>query len=346
MPIDQRLVTSADGPNSLLLQRLGEVPRSGLIHRPTELERWKNLSALLGADIWAKRDDLLPLALGGNKTRKLDFILGQALRDGVDTLITQGGVQSNHCRLVASAAAHFGMHSILYLHGDEPAAPSGNLLIDRLLGAEIRFVNGTHDQVSAQMHDEARLLGSAGRSALVIPMGGANALGTAGYVLAVQELAQQCETMNLRPREVVVAVGTGSTLAGIALGVAAFMPQTRVLGVNVGAVSASGSRIPVRGLIETTQRLLGIAEDGSPQYTITDDYAGSGYTEPTDGARNAIQSVGRGEGVLLDMTYTAKAMHALFERAAQGEGRRPLLFWHTGGAPDLFARQPAELVEN
>lgn len=320
--------------------RIRELPVAGLVRGPSELEPWPSLSRIVGAEIWAKRDDLLPLGLGGNKIRKLDLILGRALRDGVDTVITHGGVQSNHCRLTAAAAARLGMRCILVLHG-EPAEPTGNLLLDLLFGARLDFVPDS-DAARIRMQELAERARDDGRTPLVVPLGGSNALGSAAYLLAAEELGRQCEDQGLAPAAVYATLGSGGTVAGIAAGVSRCLPQSRTVAVNIAALSPHGRDVPVPALAAEAAAELGL-DEAPVDYEIEDGFAGEGYGIATPECLDALRLLASSEGVLLDPTYTAKTMAALIH-AARGGAEGPLVFWHTGGAASLFARDPRELL--
>lgn len=319
-------------------RRLAALPRVGIPATGSILERWGRISDELGVEIWAKRDDAFALGLGGNKLRKLDLILGQALAEGVDVVLTTGGVQSNHCRLTAAAAARLGIEAELYLRDDPQSDAVGNLLLDDLFGARVVYTGTvTYDDVDRLMLARSEELRRAGRRPLVVPLGGATPLGTLGYVDAVHELMLQAGPLGLEPRSHIVAAGSGSTMAGLWVGTSLFAPDVDVHGVSVSW---------------TTERLLEVAQDlgpataaaiGAPdpdpqRLLVSADQIGPGYTIATPGAREALRLVARSEGVLLDLTYSAKAFAGLIELARTGALPSPCVFWHTGGIPDVFAR--------
>jgi D-cysteine desulfhydrase len=323
---------------------LARMPRAGLGVSPTPFEHLTRVSAKVARDVWIKRDDVLPLGMGGNKVRKLDLILGQALRDGVDTILTTGGIQSNHCRLTAAAAARLGMQCVIFLRADPPADSRGNVLLDRLFGAEIQYTGQVaYADVDERMAETADALRRTGRTPLVVPLGGATAVGTAAYVEAVAELAAQAAEQHLEPRTIVVAAGSGSTMAGIWIGARSWLPETEVLGVSV-SWPVERLREIADALGAETAGLLGAPMPDPDRLRITSAYVGGGYTVPTPGGRDALSMVGAQEGVLLDLTYTAKAFEALIAELTAGRIAGPVVFWHTGGAPELFARPESEVL--
>jgi D-cysteine desulfhydrase len=312
------------------------------------LEFWEHLSRTLDANIVAKRDDISVIGLGGNKVRKLDLILGGAIRSGITDVITIGGLQSNHCRLTAAACARLGLRSHVLLRGDNPSTPrAGNLLLDELFGASVHICDvDTFDDLALEMDRLATDLRSAGRSPLVIPLGGSTPLGTLAYALAVRELADQVDANSSRLRRVdriIVAAGTGNTLAGIALGCSVFMPATAVVGVSVSR-SAEQLSADLNRYRAEASHLLG-ARPTLDNVEITDAYVGAGYTIPNHGTTAAVRLLARTEGVVGDLTYTGKALEFLIEHAAPvDEPSNTTLFWHTGGSPELFSRPAHALL--
>ena len=313
---------------------------------PTPLQCWRRLSDSIGVQIWAKRDDALSLGLGGNKIRKLDLILGRARQDAVDTILTTGGLQSNHCRLTAAAAASVGMGCTLFLRADPPVANEGNILLDQLFGAELIYTGTvTYEDVDELMLAHATNISRVGGHPLVIPLGAATTEGTVAYVEAVEELALQCESQGVDPRTIIVAVGSGSTFAGIRLGVERYLPQVQVIGVSASWAAEKVRAVSIKLILDTCAFLDLETSLTAQDLDIRTNYIGPGYTIATSGARTALHLVAATEGVLLDLTYTGKACHALMDLAKRGELRGPVIFWHTGGFPELFARVPADLSE-
>jgi L-cysteate sulfo-lyase len=299
---------------------------------PTPLEPLDRLSAELGGPrIWVKRDDLTGLGGGGNKVRKLELLLAAARADGADVVLTAGAVQSNHARLTAAACARLGLACELWLIRRVPGRHahyerSGNVLLDRLLGAAVHLIPGDEDpEVAAERHaDELR---AAGRRPYVIPAGGSNALGARGYVACARELLAQAEVeLGL----VVVAAGSGGTLAGLAAGLGAAGWAGRLVGVSVSAPAAEARA--------RAARIVGELH-GAPAatFTVDDRFVGAGYGIPTDAGRAAMCRFARAEGLLLDPVYTAKAAAGRLALAPAATG--DVLFVHTGGVPALFAYQ-------
>jgi L-cysteate sulfo-lyase len=298
---------------------------------PTPLEPAPRLASALGLEpghLWIKRDDLIGLGGGGNKARKLEQIMSIAVADGVDVVVTSGAVQSNHARLTAAAAARLGMQCVLVLAGDN--LPSGNLILDELLGARIVWAGGAdHDELSSLVDEVAASVRSQGQNVAVIPFGGSSATGARGYSVAGAELMGQAPETEIS----VVAVGSGGTMAGLcaALGV------TRVLGVNCGAINRP--RETVAGLVE---QLVGAAVVEADLH-IREDQVGDGYGTCTEATFEAMRLAARTEGLILDPTYTGRAMAGLVASIREGSIRpnQHVVFWHTGGLPGLFGHKEA-----
>ena len=320
---------------------LHSFPRLELAHLPTPLEPAPRLGAALGLpQLWVKRDDCTGLALGGNKARKLEYLLADARACDADVVFTTGGIQSNHARMTAAAACRLGMQSVLFLCDAEPAPAQGNLLLDRLFGAEVRFIPGlTLLEMEQRMEAAAAELRERGRRPYIIPVGGSTPLGCLGYVRAVEELARQAEEQRLRVDAMVVAAGSTGTLAGVMLGARLFLPEARILGVSVSPRAEPGKR-RCAGIIAGAAELLGIDWRPAPsEIPIWDDWLGEDYGVPTPAGQAAIYLAARSEGYLLDPVYTGKAMAGMQGLAERGELRpeETVVFWHTGGAPALFA---------
>jgi D-cysteine desulfhydrase family pyridoxal phosphate-dependent enzyme len=319
--------------------------RAGLWVGPSQLEHWSRFEQLVGQPTWAKRDDISGLGLGGNKLRKLDLILGSALDAGADTILTTGGVQSNHCRLTAAAVSRLGLEAILFLQGDRPASETGNLLLDLLFGAQIIYTGDiSKTAVDGRMRDYASAIQREGRTPYIVPLGAATMEGCVAYVEACQELAVQCESKGVEPVAIVVAVGTGSTLAGLTLGAEQYMPNTRVVGVSVGGQSPK-VRSEAIALIREASEVLGMTSRlTEASLDVRTDYEGPAYTAVTSGALAALHALARSEGVLVDVTYTGKALHGLVDLCKRGELGGAVLFWHTGGFPELFSRPSGDVL--
>jgi D-cysteine desulfhydrase family pyridoxal phosphate-dependent enzyme len=320
--------------------------RLRLAQLPTAVEPLTRLSHHLGGpEIYVKRDDLTGLAGGGNKTRKLEFLLADAVANGHDHLITTGAPQSNHCRQTAAAAARAGLGCSLVLRGAPPPATTGNILLDRLLGAHLYW---TEDRDCGEVMSEvAREVTSMGRKPYLIPLGGSNVLGATSYVLAMEELAEQLETMRLNLDFIVFASSSGGTQAGLVLGAHVTGFRGRVLGISVDHDAAS-LQTQVAALATATATHLGLGTvTVSELIEVNDDYLGDGYAIMGESETEAIRLAAQLEGLLLDPVYTGRAMGGLVDLIRWGaftRGQR-VLFWHTGGTPALYA-YAAQLVPN
>jgi D-cysteine desulfhydrase family pyridoxal phosphate-dependent enzyme len=302
------------------------VERIPLAHLPTPLELAPRLSEVLGVRVFVKRDDQTGLALGGNKARKLESLVAEARARGCDTLVTAGGPQSNFARMTAAAAARLGMACHLVLGGPSPSVFSGNLILDRLFGAQLHFA-GTDDWRAweTRVADIARALGA---RAYPMPIGGASAVGALSFVRAAEELLGQLPE---EPDWIVVADGSGGTHAGLLVG----LPESvRVLGVDVARPPRPHTeRVPE--LAAETARLAGRALP--PFELVIVDQTGPRYGAITKECREAVQLAARTEGLVLDPVYTGKALAGLIAGVEAGRIRGTVVFWHTGGAPALFA---------
>ena len=300
----------------------------------------KNLGESIGIDqLWIKRDDLTGFSVGGNKTRKLEFVVADAKRSGADTLVTVGGVQSNHCRQTAAVAAVTGLRCILLLAGEEPKYATGNLLLDKLYGAEIKyFPNDEFLELNNRLDEVMETLQDFGLTPYAIPSGAAMPLGSIAYAESMFELKDQMETWNFNPEKIIVAAGTGGTLAGMILGAHAAELDVEIVGVSVVSKAPELEErvkdLIDRSIIDYSQYF----ESFEPKITIDDQFLGEGYGLMSDASRSAIEMFAKLEGILLDPIYTAKAGTALIRMALTGELERntPTLFWHTGGTPELY----------
>jgi len=322
---------------------LEDLPRVSLVPEPTPLHLLPRLSAEVGRQVWCKRDDLTRLALGGNKLRKLEFLLRQALDQGADTVVTIGAAQSNHARLTAAAAASLGLRTVLVLDGPIVGRGQGNLLLDDLLGAEVRLLSWKGPEEGlALLEQVAEEVRQAGRRPYVIPLGGSNALGTLGYALAMRELARQVEERGLSPRAVVCATSSCGTQAGLVLGRALYHLPWEVVGVSVGEPAVRLARTVVR-LASEAAELLGLAPISEDEVVVMDGYAGPGYGQLDPATVETIRRVASLEGILLDPVYTGKAMTGLLDLARRGRWKEgeTIIFLHTGGIPALFAYREA-----
>jgi D-cysteine desulfhydrase family pyridoxal phosphate-dependent enzyme len=312
--------------------------RVKLAHLPTRIEPMKRLTAHLGGpQLSIKRDDQTGLALGGNKTRKLEFLLADAMARGDDHLITTGAAQSNHCRQTAAAAANQGLACTLVLRGEMPDKITGNLLLDRLLGSELCWAGDrSRKQV---MEEQAELLKAAGRRPYIVPLGGSNVVGASGYVLAMGELMEQLTISGETFDVIIVASSSAGTQAGMVLGAQAYGYQGRVIGVSIDRPEAE-LKMEVTELAEATAGYLDLGRlPLSGRVEVNDDYLGDGYGIMGDLERRAISLVARLEGIALDPVYTGRAMGGLLDMIDRGmfQNDQKVLFWHTGGTPALFA---------
>jgi D-cysteine desulfhydrase len=315
--------------------------RVQLAFLPTPVERLKRLGQELGIELLIKRDDFTGFGAGGNKVRKLEYLMADAIEKGAGALITTGGHQSNHARTVAAAACRFGMKAVLVLRGNAPSEYQGNLLLDHLFGAEFEFLDpdAYFSQIDECMAAHATACEGQGLKPYVIPLGGANPLGALGYVRAVEELARQFEAMvSEAPDVILTAVGSGGTLAGLLVGCRRHWPATRLVGMSVSR-GRDWFQQRISEMSTQCARLLQWNEAWSPaDIWIEDGYVGPGYGIPSDGGIAAIRKVARSEGLLLDPVYTGKAMHGLkglVDSGAIPPGSR-VLFLHCGGSPALF----------
>lgn len=312
--------------------------RVHLAHLPTRIERMERLSRHLGGpDILIKRDDQTGLATGGNKTRKLEFLVAEALAQGCDHLITTGAPQSNHCRQTAAAAAHFGLGCSLVLRGEAPRSLTGNLLLDKLLGAHLYWAG--ERPCTPVIQEVTAELQSMGRKPYIIPLGGSNVVGATGYVLAMEELTRQLASQNLNVDFIVFASSSGGTQAGLVLGAQVYGFRGHILGISVDH-PAEDLQTQAAALATATATHLGLGPVSlAGKVDVNDDYLGAGYAMVDDTEREAIHTVGQLEGILLDPVYTGRAMGGLIDLIRWGAFTRgqTVLFWHTGGTAALPA---------
>jgi D-cysteine desulfhydrase len=298
-----------------------------------------------GPHIFIKRDDLLGLSAGGNKTRKLEFLVADALRQGADTLITVGAVQSNHCRLTLAAAVKEGMKCRLVLEQRVPNSydpdASGNNFLFRLLGVEKVTVVDLGTDLAAAMQAEADELAAQGRKAYIIPGGGSNPLGALGYVACAQEILGQAFQKGIQFDHIVCASGSGGTHSGMLVGMRAMGSRIPVTGISVRRPVPEQEGL-IGGLAQQVREFLGLpAEPEEGELRIFDDYVGPGYSIPTEEMAEAVRIFARVEGILLDPVYTGKAAAGLLDLIRKGHFKKgeKVLFLHTGGSPGLYAYQ-------
>jgi D-cysteine desulfhydrase len=322
---------------------LSRFPRRRYTPWATPIEPMPRLSAALrGAELWIKRDDLLGLAGGGNKTRKLEFLVAEALAQGADTLITVGAPQSNHCRLTLAAAAREGLKCRMVIEervpgSYDPAALGNNLLFD-LMGAEVVRMVPAGTDLAAEMAREADAVRGAGRVPYVIPGGGSNPLGALGYAACAQEIMGQCFDMGVAFDRIVVASGSAGTHAGLLAGLIAIGAGIPVTGINVRRPRAEQEG-NVHALATATAAFLGVPAAPREAVVALDEWVGPGYSLPTPEMVEAVRLLAAQEGILLDPVYSGKAMAGLIGLVRRGEipaGER-VLFLHTGGSPSLSA---------
>lgn len=320
---------------------VNNLSRFKLAEYPTPIHFLKTLTtAFDGPDIYMKRDDLISLGMGGNKVRKLEFLIGEALEHRKDTLVTAGGIQSNHCRLTAASARRAGLDCHLVLNGVPPDTPNGNLLLDNLFGAHIHYCDRKErDSMLYQVADE---LAENGKKPYVIPVGGSNSTGSVGYVDAMFELEIQLKEMNLTPDAIVFASSSGGTQAGLTLGAGITGFKGQVLGISIDQVkTGTASFLPVltRIVNETAKRIDSDIAMTESDFSLDCHYLGAGYAVPGDLEFDAIRDLARYEGILLGPVYTARAMGALLDMIQKNVFKKDqsVLFWHTGGTPELFA---------
>jgi D-cysteine desulfhydrase family pyridoxal phosphate-dependent enzyme len=327
--------------------RLATLPRYSLTTLPTPLHRARNLETALGPRcprIYLKRDDLTGLAFGGNKARKLEYLLADALANEATTLVTEGAVQSNHARITAAAAAIAGLRIVLVLDARHGSDIAGNLLLDHLLGAEVRIVpdKAARAALMASIGDELR---AAGERPYVIPTGGSVPIGAAGYVNMVAELLVQLVICGEAPSRLYFATGSMGTQAGLVVGARAFSAPFIVYGVAVEhpveTLIADGAT-----LANGTAELLGLGQRfDATDITIDGGFIGAAYGVPTEEGMEAIRLLARTEAVFLDPVYSGKAMAGLIShvRSGQFDPNEAVVFLHTGGGPSLFAAGTALL---
>lgn len=319
--------------------KLSQLPRFPLACLPTPIMELKRLSAKLGGPkILIKRDDLNGLAFGGNKTRKLEFLIGEALAHNADSVLTGGAAQSNHCRQTAAAAAVAGLDCHLVLGGEEPEFATGNLLLDRLLGATVHWSGSSRK--GEKIPIVADQLRAQGKRPYIIPYGGSNEIGAVGFVEAAAELAAQSDGRALGITHIVFASSSCGTQAGMALGARLFMPKVAVIGIRIDKDETDlpfEEQLPK--IANATAERIGVDERFTRgDFQIRDQYLGGGYGVVGDLERDAIKLLASTEGIILDPVYTGRAMGALIDLIQRGEFTKSdcVLFWHTGGTPAVF----------
>jgi len=337
------MIESCQGHSRKDSMDLTRFPRRHYTQGMTPIERLERFSKALGPDgpmVYLKRDDQLGLTGHGNKTRKLEFLVADALAKGADTLITCGGVQSNHCRLTLAAAVKEGLHCRLVLAESTPGAyqtdGGGNVLLYHLLGVEKIITVPWGTDLLAALARAAEEATVEGRKPYVIPLGGSNPLGVLGYIACAEEILAQ----GLEVHHIVLPVGSSGTLAGLLLGLRGHGCAIPVTGMSVLSPRARAEATTLE-LLQATASFLGMVTPVSTHDVVClDDYLGEGYTIPTEGMLEAVRLLARTEGTLLDPTYTGKAMAGLIDLVRKGRFKQGenILFLHTGGTPGLYAR--------
>ena len=319
-----------------------QIPRLQLTQLPTACNEMANVTKLVGGpDLYIKRDDVMELAHGGNKTRKLEYALAEALNDGAKSVVTQGGLQSNHVRQTCSGAAKVGLECHVILSNpvpelEEELMGSGNYLMDQLMGAHIYQTDSGRGPVVERVLSE---LAAVGKRPYNIPAGASNGIGSLGYMNAARELIDQWGEMSIRPSHIFTASGSCGTQAGLLMGLRYFgNTSTEVVGISVSG-SAAALKKRTRDVLNMICDETMIAKDfiGDEEIVVNDEYIGAGYGHPSDGGVAAIRTTAESEGVILDPIYTGKAMSAMLDMLKKQNLRnaRDVVFLHTGGAPAI-----------
>jgi 1-aminocyclopropane-1-carboxylate deaminase/D-cysteine desulfhydrase-like pyridoxal-dependent ACC family enzyme len=333
------------------LDALNMAPSVSLAHYPTPVEELARLRDAVAAGdaggpsraarasvprLFVKRDDAISFAFGGNKVRKVELVAPQAIADGADTLITTGGAQSNHARVTAAAAARLGLKCVLVLNGTRPSRLTGNALLDSLYGAEVQYVERREDRAPA-MAAAAERLRAEGRRPVEIPLGASTPLGAMGMARAVGELL----AAGLVPDVIVHSTSSGGTQAGLVAGCALHGLPTRVLGISADTPSDEMKQI-VSGLLDGIGERLGLGRgvlSSAGPIDVDDTFVGDGYGVPTEASQAAAMLLARTQALVVDQTYTAKALAGLLALIREGrfEPDETVMFWHTGGQVAVFA---------
>lgn len=319
------------------MKNINDLPRVSLGVFPTPFYKLESISAKYDKNIWIKRDDMCGVALGGNKVRKLEFLLADAKAQGCDTVFTTGGAQSNHAMLTAACAARLGMKCILILKKRGVTEHKGNLVLDDIYGADVRFMNtDSYDDIYAEMHRVGEELAKEGHKSYYIPVGGSNPLGAVGYVNGVREFTVQALAAGIRVGHIVSATGSGGTTAGLLLGAKLFQPGVKVTGIGV-------DNDPFEEIVpDLAAKAADILECSFEREQ--DDFemvyhVGQGYAIPNAEDTPYIEELARMEGILLDPVYTGKAWAGMLKLLKDGYfgDEDNIVFVHTGGAAALFA---------
>lgn len=316
------------------MKPLSDFPRVPLGILPTPLYKLPNASRVLGKNIWVKRDDLTGVALGGNKVRKLEFLLADAVEQGAELIMTTGGGQSNHATLTAACALRLGLEPLLVLKQRGVWQRRGNQVLNHLMGVEVRFIDtDSYDEIYAAMD---HIGASSGKKYYKIPCGGSVPLGCLGYVACMQEISEQAAALGVRFDRILCATGSGGTHAGTALGAQLFLPGAKVTGVEV---DTDPFEIIVPELMRGAANLMELDLEIKDAGVELTPMWGEGYAIPSKEGNAAVRFMARNEGIILDPVYTGKAFAGLLKLNTEGafEGEENILFIHTGGAGGLFA---------
>ena len=319
------------------MKNINDLPRVSLGVFPTPFYKLENISAKYGKNIWIKRDDMCGVALGGNKVRKLEFLLADARAQGCDTVFTTGGAQSNHAMLTAACAARLGMKCILILKKRGVTEHKGNLVLDDIYGADVRFMNtDSYDDIYAEMHRVGEELAKEGHKSYYIPVGGSNPLGAVGYVNGVREFTVQALAAGIRVGHIVSATGSGGTTAGLLLGAKLFQPGVKVTGMGV---DDDPFEEIVPDLAAQAADILECSFEREQDDFEMVYHVGQGYAIPNAEDTPYIEELARMEGILLDPVYTGKAWAGMLKLLKEGYfgDEDNIVFVHTGGAAALFA---------
>ncbi|WP_200761435.1 D-cysteine desulfhydrase family protein [Poriferisphaera corsica] len=333
--------------NTKTAPELDQLPRTRFADLPTAIERMDKLEAALSAELerpvpelWVKRDDQTGLAFGGNKTRKLEFLIADAVAQGARCVITAGAAQSNHCRQTAAAAVKVGLDCHLVLVGQKPEKSNGNLLLDELLGAKVHWC--TREERPALMESLNKQLEEAGENPYLIPVGGSNEIGSVGYVVAMQEMMGKLGVFGERPTHIVFPTGSGGTQVGLVVGAKLCGYEGKIIGVNVSKGSGEGPTFEEQMAeiaLKTAKRIGSEDTFTADDFIVNQNYLGVGYGVVTDAEREAISLLAKTEGLFVCPVYTGRAMAGLLDMVRSGEltADDKVVFWHTGGGPALFA---------
>jgi L-cysteate sulfo-lyase len=307
---------------------------------PTTLYRMDRLSELLGASLYCKRDDLSGFAFGGNKTRKLDYLMQDAINVDADCIVTFGSNQSNWCRMASAAATALGMDAYLLLDGKEPEIPTANLVLDQLVGANIEYLDCSDpDDIVEKVLNKVEELKKEGKRPYYLPVGGSTPVGTIGYIKAFHEILQYSADNGIEFDKIFVASGSSGTQAGLVCGSILAKWSGEIIGISVGRGKDEQENMII-SLVKETFDMLGIDKTGrvEDKVSVDENYYGEGYRINTSAAGKAIKMFARHEGIILDEVYTGKAAAALLDYADRGElsDNQKILFIHTGGSVQLF----------